>query len=219
MTQALVLRRRPVGVAMALLVGFAWGVFCWAADDSPWMVLRAAANLGAPWLLIAFGCGALLAPRSVVSGMLCGAASLLAAVTAYYVSIELFDPEAPFRASQRAGGVWAAIALPAGAFFGAAGSAPPQYRVASIALVGAALVGEGLLRIEELHLYQGTPDSLQIWGLGQIGVAAALPFIVLRSARGRTLALLLMLILGFVGLLAQEALLSSVDDYLRPAGT
>jgi hypothetical protein len=140
----------PRDLGFAVAVGALWGVACWWGDGSSLTFVRGLANTAGPWLLIAFAAGA--RSRAALPGAVLGALALLAAIGAYYLSLELLDAEgAANRLTLDAGNAWAVAALPVGAVFGLCGAA---WRAGfamplAVGLLGGALFGEGLALLSD----------------------------------------------------------------------
>lgn len=134
-------------VVAAILVGLAWGVFCWWGDDSRWTLIRGAANVAGPWLVIAFWAGVQSTRWQRSAGL--GVLALVAAVVGYYAAIELLDAEqAPNRLSLDSALSWGVVAVPAGLACGAGGALWRQGRwpgTLAVGLLASALFAEGLL--------------------------------------------------------------------------
>jgi len=137
----------------AILVGLAWGIFCWWGDDSRWTLIRGAANVAGPWLVIAFWAGT-QSPRWQRSALL-GVLAMVAALVGYYASIELLDAaQASNRISLEAALSWAVVAVPVGLVCGAGGAFWRHGRwqgTLAVGLLAGALFGEGLLLLRETN--------------------------------------------------------------------
>ena len=140
-------------VVAAVLVGVAWGVFCWWGDDSRWTLVRGAANVAGLWLVIAFWAGTQSTrwQRSALLGVL----AMVCALIGYYASIELLDGEqAANRISLQAALSWAVVAVPVGLLCGAGGASWRRGRLegtVAVGLLAGALFGEGLLLLRDTN--------------------------------------------------------------------
>ncbi len=195
----------------ALLVGLAWGLFCWWGDDARWTPVRVAANLAGPWFVIAFWAGA--QTRHTLAAAALGLLALLAAVLGYYGAIELFDAEAPNRISLDAARTWAIVAVPVGVLSGLAGAlwhGRGWPSTLAIGLLGGVLLGEALL------LMPGTLDDLDyaIVPMAELVAAIVLPVLLL-DRREAARALVIVGVAGPIALITQDHLLRLVRDSLR----
>ncbi len=198
----------PRDFAVAVAIGALLGVACWWGDDSRLAAIRVLANTAGPWLLVAFAAGS--RARAALPGGALGAVALLAAILGYYLSIELLDGEqAADRVSLDAGSTWAIAAVPAGAFFGAAGAAWRAGFATTLALgvLGGALFGEGLRIL--IDNPQADLDYLVV-PVAAIAGAFALPNLLLER-RQAAWAILLVATIGPIAVFVERELL----DYLR----
>ena len=171
-------RPRRDSLVVALAVGVVLGVATRYVYELPaeWRWLH---RVGVPWLAVAFAVGALARRpgRGAVGGVVC----LVAGVLVYYAAIDL--AHGPREVTPFALG-WSAIAVPGGAAFGALGAlyAGGRARVLASSVLTAAFVGEAVL-FALLVPAAGRPGTILL------AVALALPFLLLRRARERALAL------------------------------
>jgi hypothetical protein len=136
------------------------------------------AKVGVPWLAAAFFVGALT--RRPGRGAALGAAALVAATLVYYAILGLVQHA--YEVSPVGLG-WLVVAVPGGAAFGALGAlwASGRARVLAAAVLAAALGGEAVL-FALLVPGPGRP------GTYLLAAAIAVPFVLLRRARERLLA-------------------------------
>ena len=197
----------------AVLLGAAWGAFCWWGDGHEWVLVRGVANTAGPWLLLAFWAGA--QSTQWTRGAALGVLALVAAVAAYYLAIEVLDAEqAPSRISLRAGLSWATVAVPVGLASGAGGAlwrgrgwAP----TIAVGLLAAALFGEALLLLSE---NRGAGVEYLLVPVSAVTLAFVLPPALL----DRREAIRAVVVAGAAGPLAlatQEAVIRLVRDSLR----
>lgn len=138
------------GLARAVLIGVALGAAGRATKYSP-DAIRWTLTLGVPWLVIAFGAGALTRSRN--AGAVHGALVMVVSVAVYYYLGAVVERRyGPFYSAAMAIG-WGSLGAAAGALFGAAGAAwragPGWARVGAVALVCGALAGEGIVYLRE----------------------------------------------------------------------
>ncbi|HKP90922.1 MAG TPA: DUF6518 family protein [Thermoleophilaceae bacterium] len=138
------------------------------------------AKVGVPWLAAAFAVGALT--REPRRGAVNGAAALVAAVVVYYLPAILGLTHTSY-ASNPVGLGWIGVGAPGGALFGALGAlyAAGRARVVATTVLAAALGGEAIL-FALLVPSPGRP------GTYLLAAAIAVPFLLLRRARERALA-------------------------------
>jgi hypothetical protein len=170
--------------------------------------LHRVTSLGVPWLVAAFGVGALWRDRGL--GALAGATALVTGTVVYYVLRVLgwgtLDPTIPIAIG------WCLAAAGGGALFGAAGAAwrggDARMRAGGAALVGGALIGEALLLST---LWSGAGARL---ALGfELMLGALLPFALARR-RMVVAALGLALVVAVVVFVGEQG----VRDALRETG-
>jgi hypothetical protein len=167
----------------SLLTAVAAGLVLGLATRYVWELPREwhwLAKVGVPWLAAAFAVGALArAPRR---GAVNGAAALVAAVVVYYLPAILGLTHTSY-ADNPVGLGWIAVGAPGGAAFGALGAlyADGRARVLATSLLAAALAGEAML-FALLVPSPGRP------GTYLLAAAIATPFLLLRRARERALA-------------------------------
>jgi hypothetical protein len=179
---------------VALAAGLVLGLVTWYVWELPrhWHWL---AQVGVPWLAAAFAVGALA--RDPRRGALNGAAALVAAVVSYYAPALLGVGPWAYPASP-VGLWWIAVGVPGGALFGALGAlyARGRARVMATAVLTACFAGEAVLFALLVH-HPGRA------GTYLLAVAMALPFLLLRRARERLLALVLSAVLACAALVAE----------------
>lgn len=197
----------PRDLGFAVAIGALWGVACWWGDGSSLTFVRGLANTAGPWLLIAFAAGA--RSRAALPGAVLGALALLAAIGAYYLSLELLDAEgAANRLTLDAGSAWAVAALPVGAVFGLCGAA---WRAGfamplAVGLLGGALFGEGLaLLSDDVRV---DLDYL-IVPVAEIAAAFSLPTLLIEH-RQAVWTIVVVAALGPVAFVAERELLDTV---------
>jgi hypothetical protein len=145
-------------------------------------------TLGAPWLAVAFAVGAFAPSRS--SSAWAGAASMAAAVAAYYVARKLVYPAAPGGLLIRGEVIrYLAIGLISGAAFGVAGHAWRQggflRRGIAAGLLAGALAAEVL--VLSVRAWRGSELAFAVLqGAAALAVALRLPGS--RQSRGLALA-------------------------------
>lgn len=135
------------GLGTAISVGALLGAAAWFSDQPgfPWSLLLPVDLIGV-WLGVAFALGT--SARTVPTAALRGLVGLLSAIAAYYLLIATFGVGIRAIGASHAATVWGIVALVAGPTLGAAGgiwrhrSGWP--RAASVALLAAALLGEGV---------------------------------------------------------------------------
>lgn len=132
----------------AVLVGGALGAWCRVGDHLA-EPLSSLANMGWPWLIVAFMIGAM--SRRPLAGAVLGAMALLVAVGTYYLAMWSVDYGMSSSDIKSIGvpdfaRFWLVLALLAGPVFGAAGglwrTSIGWIRPASVALLSGALLGE-----------------------------------------------------------------------------
>ncbi len=179
-------------VLVAAAAGAAWGIFCWWGDSVVAIPVAIVANLGGAWILLAALIGAWSGrpgPAAVA-----GAVALVVGVLTYYGSYEFayaLDPQRDPRYFVPGGLAWLLVSLVAGAAAGAAGSVARSGRghaaVVAGALLGAALIAEGLfLIVRDL----GPGGIASVRGLivaAEVVLGVLLPMTLVRSADLRLL--------------------------------
>lgn len=134
---------REVGVAAAS--GVALGVFSRLGDQLP-VSAAGLANIGGPWLILAFALGALV--RRPTGAVASGSLGLTCAVASYYAYIEIFQGGAGRSHLGSTAAFWLIVGSSAGAIFGFGGEqwrwGRQRNRIASVIVLAGALVGEGL---------------------------------------------------------------------------
>lgn len=213
---AATLGRQPALQLLALagfaaVAGIVWGIFCGWADLHGSEVVSLTANSAGPWLLLAFLVGT--RARSVPEGVLAGVIALTSGIAAYYVAHE-FGGQAANRESMLATRAWAPVAIAAGATFGAAGrsslSKTQALRLIAVALIGGALVAEGVLILEE----SAAGSSRQTFAVTEMAVGLLMPMLILRNGE-RLQALGLLAIAAILSYVFEQALLEAVRESLR----
>lgn len=202
--------------ALAVAAGASWGIFCWWGDSvaPPVAVL---ANLGGGWLLLAALLGAWGGRPGL--GAVAGALALVAAVLAYYGSYEFayaVDPDRDPRYFVPGGLAWLVVSTIAGAVAGAAGAVARSGRgrvaIAAGALIGAALVAEGLFLIAR----DLGPDGIaSVRGLvvgGEVVLGLLLPLTIVKAADVRLLVGTTM-VAGLAGIAVVDALREFLSVY------
>lgn len=165
--------------AAALLAGVGLGVASRLGDDlaGGWSWV---ANVGGPWLVLAFVVGA--AGPSSRQAAARGAATMACAVGAYYAWIALVQHGAGRHDLAAMAALWAVVGVASGAVFGAAGrswrAGRRLGRLAGAALLSAALVGEAALLLPA-----GQPAGARAVLLAELVIGGALPWALLRHPR------------------------------------
>src|SRR4051812_8637569 len=171
-------RRHPF--LAAVVAGLVLGVVTRLVYELPreWHWL---AQVGVPWLAAAFLVGA--PARRPGRGAAFGAAALVAATVVYYLPSMLDYGRFSYEANPVGLG-WLAIAVPGGACFGALGAlwASGRARVIAVSVLAASFGGEALLFALLVH-HPGRA------GTYLLAAAMAVPFLLLRRARERLMAL------------------------------
>jgi len=179
-----------VAVAAGLVLGVATRFVYELPHEWHWL-----AKVGVPWLAAAFAVGALA--RRPARGARNGAAALVAATLVYYAILALVQHAYGVSA---VGMGWLLVAVPGGAAFGALGTtyahARGRARVLAASLLTAAFAGEAVLFALLVH-HPGRA------GTYLLAIAMALPFLLLRRARERLLALTISAFLAGVALVAE----------------
>jgi uncharacterized protein DUF6518 len=169
---------RRDSLTTAVVAGLALGVATRFVYELPreWHWL---AKVGVPWLAAAFLVGALA--RRPARGAAFGAAALVAATVVYYAILGLVQHA--YEVSPVGLG-WLVVAVPGGAAFGALGAlwASGRARVLAVSVLAASFGGEALL-FALLVPGPGRP------GTYLLAAAMAVPFLLLRRARDRVVAL------------------------------
>lgn len=199
-------------VAAATLIGLAWGVFCWWGDGWRWTLIRGAANIAGPWLLIAFWAGAQTARAQYAAAL--GLLSLVAAILGYYGAIEFLDAaQAPNRLSLESAASWAVVAVPVGLACGVGGAAwrgRDWLGTVAVGLLAGALFGEALLVLRDTRWgdlqYMAVP-------VAEVTLAFALP-VALLDRREALRATILAGLSGPLALVLLETVLVEVRSRL-----
>lgn len=167
--------REETAWAGVVAAGGTLGVLSRLGDDlsAGWAWI---ANIGGPWLVLAFALGASAGSRRVAVRR--GAIGLLSAVGAYYAWIGAVEHGAGRDHLLAVSVLWAVVGLGAGAGFGAGGwwwrAGPRLGRLVGAGLLSAALVGEAAV------LLKGQPAGPQAVLLAELAVGGALPWVLLR---------------------------------------
>jgi hypothetical protein len=208
------------GVILSLTLGVLWGIVCWWGDDVRWPMIGMLANAGGPWLLLAFLIGTLTG--APVRGPVCGALALGAAVLTYYAAYDIariYDPAADPRYFIPGGAAWLAVAVPAGAAFGAAGAVwragPRRLRAAALVLLSGALLSEALLALPDLLTYADLERGYWLGPASEALLALGLPAVLLPWRREALAGLTATLVVAAVGLEAQTRLLEYLQVNFR----
>ncbi|MGE0686800.1 MAG: DUF6518 family protein [Dehalococcoidia bacterium] len=196
------------GFLAPLLAGPALGLFAWQSDRAETTstlneVIRGLGNVPSPWLFLAFVTGALLVRPAW--GAFGGATALTLAVATYYVAIRVSgDREGiPLQGAMTG---WFAVALIAGPIFGCAGafwrSGPNVLKPLAVGLLSGMLVGEVAYFAGDAlrHGYWQWGDTHVYLALADLGVALALPLLLLRSFEQRLPAYVTAAVVGVVAL-------------------
>ena len=185
---------RRDSLTTAVAAGLALGISTRLAYELPreWHWL---AKVGVPWLAAAFAIGALA--HRPARGALHGAVGLVAAVLVYYVPSIAGLTRVTYEPSPVGLG-WVAIGVPTGAAFGALGAsyARGRARVMAASVLAAAFAGEAVL----FALLVRHPGRA---GTYLLAVGMAVPFLLLRRARERLLALATSAFLAGAALVAE----------------
>ena len=152
-----------------MLAGVTLGVLG-RLSDYAFEPVRVAFVLGAPWIVVAVGVGAVAhEPRR---GLELGALALLISVVVYYAVMTVVEHHVSRRYGLAMAVGWGALAVAVGAIFGALGAAlragPPPTRALAAVLVGAVLSGEALL-----FLLRGADSQFAVALGAQLGLGAA----------------------------------------------
>lgn len=194
-------RSTIVATVAAVLMGVALGAWCRVGDHLAEPV-SSLANVGWPWLVIAFAIGAIA--RRPVAGAFLGAAALLVAVGTYYMAMWSADygmSRSDIISIGLPGFVrfWLILAVLAGPIFGAAGglwrTSTGWMRPASVALLSGAVLGETGAEIVLSLNYD------EVAQFGAVAIAVILPS-VLVSGIQRLQAVAWLIGFGVVGLVA-----------------
>ncbi len=197
-----------------LLAGPALGLFAWQADRVETTSIFASmisglGNIPSPWLVLAFVAGVILARPGW--GALGGTAVLCLAVAFYYTAITISGDRAgiPLRGAMTG---WLAIALIAGPVFGTAGGAwrrgPALLRPFAVGLMTGALVGEAAYLGGDALRYNSWSwdDHRTLFVTAELGVALALPLLLLRLDWQRLQAYLTAGVMGAIALVTMLTL-------------
>ncbi len=200
-----------------LLVGAGLGVFAWWADvllaqpEAPAVagLIGGLGNVPSVWALLAFWVGA--SGSSIGGAAVRATVCLGVAVGAYYLVSTLSGARTGVQVLP-ATTVWLGVAMVAGPVFGGAGAGwrlrPGRLAGWSVALLAGVLVAEAWMLAAELLPYRGVDLSertFQVAALDLI-VALALPFLLLRRAADRRVALVGMPLVAAAGIVGLEAL-------------
>jgi hypothetical protein len=169
-------------------------------------------TLGGPWIATAFAVGTLARRRGPAATA--GAASIVAAVVAYYAMRLVVHPGAPggFTVGGQIG-PYLLIALLAGAIFGALGSGWGNGGMVA-RIVGPGLLA-GALGAEVIVLTVQAWSGVElIWAVIQGGAAVAVALVLPGSRRASRLAL----VIGVVSAVAVSAVILAADLKLRLFG-
>jgi Family of unknown function (DUF6518) len=183
---------RRDSIVTAVVVGLVLGVATGFVYELPreWHWL---AKVGVPWLAAAFFAGALA--RRPGRGAAFGAAALVTATLVYYAILGLVQHA--YEVSPVGLG-WIVVAVPGGAAFGALGAlyASGRARVLATSVLAASFGGEAVLFALLVH-HPGRA------GTYLLAAAMALPFLLLRLARERLLALGAAMVLAGAAVVAE----------------
>jgi Family of unknown function (DUF6518) len=185
-------------VALALGAGLLLGVGSRLADSSPDAVAWFG-NIGAPWLATAFAAGALAGSR--IRGSLLGLVVPAAAVAGFYGLMRFAKGQANASYLADVSSIWAVVAAVGGPLFGYAGAAwrsrAPTLRTPAVALLAGAFAAEGAALLLLLEDEARVPATL-----AELGVAAAAPFVLLRTPHERGASYALMAVILVLGIFA-----------------
>lgn len=194
------------GFGASILGGAILGVAAWWTDQLgfPWTAYIPANAIGA-WLGLAFVLGS--TARTIPTGALRGLIGLLSAVGAYYLLIGLLGDGFRAIGASHAATVWGAVALIAGPLFGLAGGTWRHGhgvpRALAVAILGAALIGEGLgfgadrwANLDQI----GTDPAAVVLAL-ETALGVALPALLLRKGE-RLVGYLTLAVFAVVAVLA-----------------
>ena len=151
--------RAPIHVrawGATLLLGLLVGAASLLGDSAGIRLLNGLANAAAPWLLVAFVCGAL--HRGPVAGAIAGATALLIGVLVYYLGVPfVFGADHAYAGPLIA--MWLAGSVVGGGVAGGAGptwsGAESPRRAIAGALPAAALFGEAAHRFVQVEPWEG----------------------------------------------------------------
>jgi hypothetical protein len=170
------------------LLGVLLGLFSARGDGVQVVVVNGLANAASPWIVVAFGVGAIAAaPRT---GAFAGALALLAAVATYYIGFLAGGAGflLPFLA------VWAVAAVLCGGLLGAAGGAwaaeRSRWGPVAVSLVSGLLLAEACHRLILLQVWTGIEWNrtyMQVAVADAIG-AVLVPLLLLDRSRWMTAA-------------------------------
>jgi hypothetical protein len=172
-------------LALSAAAGIALGVLVQLEYSLPGNSGTSLANLGAPWLAVAFGLGAVA--RSRRDGALAGIVGLMFGLISFYVYMRVIQdtPTPPHKWA------WFVLGVLGGAGFGAAGttwrSEASRPRLWATALLTGTLTAEsvgGLVRAAEGTLH---PVSIVIFVI-ELLAGLGVPFLLLRDRDDRALA-------------------------------
>ncbi len=168
------------GFGTSIVGGAVLGALAWLSDQLgyPLGLLLPLNAIGA-WLGVAFALGA--SARTVPTGALRGLIGLLAAVAAYYLLFATLGDGFRAIGAGHAATIWGVVALVAGPLMGGAGAAwrhrTGWARTVGVALLAAALIGEGVVyggaRLVALGNVTQDPGALLFGAEIVIGLAAA----------------------------------------------
>jgi Family of unknown function (DUF6518) len=180
-------------VVLVVLIGLALGVLTVLGQGVLPDNWNRIANSGAVWVAVAFAVGAFMASDRTAA--LAGAATLVGAVIGYYVTVPWLVEGAA--SSSRSVAIWGVTALVGGPVFGLAGrwwrTGTEGRRAIAIGLLGGAFAGEGAYTMIHIASPTGSQEAVA-WAMLAMGVA--IPLLLGRSLRGRTLGLVLMVSVG-----------------------
>lgn len=194
------------GFGASILGGAVLGVAAWWTDQLgfPWAAYIPANAIGA-WVGLAFILGS--TARTIPTGALRGLIGLLSAVGAYYLLIGLLGDGFRAIGASHAATVWGAVALIAGPLFGLAGGTWRHGhgvpRALAVAILGAALIGEGLgfgadrwANLDQI----GTDPAAVVLAL-ETALGVALPALLLRKGE-RLVGYLTLIVFAVVAVVA-----------------
>jgi hypothetical protein len=204
----------------AIAAGVVLGLLSAINDEWPWWMQ--VFNLGAPWVLTAFGVGYFA--RTAHGGASLGLVTLLVAVAAYYTGGLLLGIREYASTAAQSTQVWGAVALVVGPTFGVAGHFVRRRQEWPRAIAGgvlaAALWGEAAWVAQHGLRWPWELVSVRLdgmaewaaWGLIALGLAAVLAIPLTR--RGNALALLA----GLAGAVIVAFAAEAVSELIRGRG-
>jgi hypothetical protein len=167
----------PRLVGSSLIAGLALGLFSAMGDrlppDTVLHVVVAMANAAGPWLITAFGVGALQPspPRGAAAATL----ALAVAVAAYYAGIYAAGNEVAD--VMRVAGAWLVVAVVVGPILGAAAgtwSGRTRHRIMGVSLLAGSLLAEAVFRLVQVEVWTGIDVARTDIQVGMVDAAAGL---------------------------------------------